>query len=126
MSLHAILVALALSLGFVRAPSVLTAIESAAPDEDTARLMVVWGFYESGLNNSIPGDGGRARCFLQVRDRGDLDAGACARVWLGMLAYAERECGTRRAALGSLATGKCGGAPKLVARRLERAGVMLP
>lgn len=122
------LLALAMTLGFFRGvpPSILSAIETVAPDQETARLMLVWGIHESALRNEAVGDGGKSRCWLQVQRLGDLDELNCARAWMGILRYDERLCGSRRSALGAIATGHCGGAPRLVQRRLDRAGVMLP
>jgi hypothetical protein len=107
-------------------PSVVSAIEEMAPDEETARILLVWGHKESGLRNDAIGDGGRARCFLQLRDRGNLDPQSCIRVWLYDLSANEKLCGSRRAALGALSSGRCGGATKLVSSRLKLAGVVLP
>ena len=123
-----VILSLALSLGFGGAVPrpILSAIEATAPDADTARIMLVWGIRESSLRNSAVGDGGRSRCWLQIQGLGDLDELNCAKAWIGTLRYAEQTCGSRRAALGSIASGHCGGAPKLVQRRLEKAGVVLP
>lgn len=123
-----LVLALALSLGFGHATPkpILAAIEATAPDADTAKTMLVWGIHESSLRNNAVGDNGRSRCWLQVQDLGDLDELNCAKAWLGILRYAEKQCGSRRAALGSIATGHCGGAPRLVQRRLAKAGVVLP
>lgn len=123
-----LVLALAALLGFGRgipAP-ILLAIESTAPDADTARLMLTWGVYESALRNEAVGDGGKSRCWLQVQRLGDLDELNCAKAWIGILRYDERLCGSRRSALGAIATGHCGGAPRLVQKRLEKAGVVLP
>ena len=123
-----ILLALAFSLGFGKAlpREILNAILETAPDEDTARTMLVWGVYESSLRNNAVGDGGRSHCWLQLQGMGDLDEMNCAKAWIGLLRYDEAKCGSRRAALGAIATGHCDGAPKLVQRRLEKAGVVLP
>jgi hypothetical protein len=125
---HELLLALALQLGFGRAvpQAIYQAIESTSGDDDTARIMLVWGVRESSLRNDAVGDGGRSRCWLQIQDLGDLDEVSCAKVWMGLLKYDEKLCGSRRAALGAIASGHCGGAPKLVQRRLEKAGVVLP
>jgi hypothetical protein len=123
-----ILLILAATLGYARATPrpILDAIEATAPDEDTAKLMLVWGIHESSLRNSAVGDGGRSRCWLQIQGLGDLDELSCAKAWMGILRYDEQVCGSRRAALGSIASGHCNGAPKLVQRRLDKAGVVLP
>ncbi|MDA4132627.1 MAG: hypothetical protein OK454_05820 [Thaumarchaeota archaeon] len=123
-----LLLALAVTLGFGRATPnpILNAIETVAGDEDTARLMLVWGIHESSLRNGAVGDGGLSRCWLQIKYLGDLDELSCAKAWIGLLKYDEQKCGGRRAALGAIASGHCGGAPKLVQRRLDRAGVTLP
>jgi hypothetical protein len=125
---RAIILTLAALLGYGKAtpPAIVSAIEATAPDADTARLMLVWGIGESSLRNSAIGDGGASRCWLQVKYLGGLDEENCARAWLGILRYAETKCGSRRSALGSLATGHCGGAPRLIQRRLDDAGVVLP
>jgi hypothetical protein len=125
--MHNILLALLLSLGFNHVPTtILSAIESAAPDIQTARIMLIWGFKESALDNRAVGDEGRAQCFLQIKDMGRMSTLTCARRWVQLLQFAENVCGSRRAALGSLASGRCGGARKLVERRLVAAGVTLP
>ena len=123
-----IILALAALLGYGRAipAPILSAIEATAVDADTARLMLVWGIHESSLRNNAVGDGGRSRCWLQIQGLGDMDELNCAKAWMGILRYDEQKCGSRRAALGAIATGHCGGAPRLVQRRLEKAGVVLP
>ena len=123
-----IILALAALLGYGRAipAPILSAIEATAVDADTARLMLVWGIHESSLRNDAVGDGGRSRCWLQIQGLGDMDELNCAKAWMGILRYDEQKCGSRRAALGAIASGHCGGAPRLVQRRLEKAGVVLP
>ena len=123
-----IILALAALLGYGRAipAPILSAIEATAPDADTARIMLVWGIRESSLRNRAVGDGGRSRCWLQIQGLGDMDELNCAKAWMGILRYDEQKCGSRRAALGAIASGHCGGAPRLVQRRLEKAGVVLP
>ena len=123
-----IILALAALLGYGRAipAPILSAIEATAVDADTARLMLVWGIHESSLRNDAVGDGGRSRCWLQIQGLGNMDELNCAKAWMGILRYDEQKCGSRRAALGAIATGHCGGAPRLVQRRLEKAGVVLP
>lgn len=123
-----IILALAALLGYGRATPapILSAIEATAVDADTARLMLVWGIHESSLRNDAVGDGGRSRCWLQIQGLGDMDELDCAKAWMGILRYDEQKCGSRRAALGAIASGHCGGAPRLVQRRLEKAGVVLP
>lgn len=123
-----IILALAALLGYGRATPapILSAIEATAVDADTARLMLVWGIHESSLRNDAVGDGGRSRCWLQIQGLGDMDELNCAKAWMGILRYDEQKCGSRRAALGAIASGHCGGAPRLVQKRLDKAGVVLP
>lgn len=48
----------------------------------------------------------------------------CIRLWFRWLNVARSMCPSSTAsALGAVASGKCGGAPKLIARRCARAGV---
>jgi hypothetical protein len=119
---------LAASLGYAHAipKPILNAIETTVPDEDMGRLMLVWGIHETGLHNEAVGDGGKSLCWLQIQGLGNLDEMNCAKAWLGLLRYDEKLCGSRRAALGALATGHCGGAKRLVQKRLDEAGVVLP
>ena len=107
----------------------------AAEDPDAARakvarLWVVWTFYESSFRSDVVGDHGRSCGIAQVQPRpgGPTCAEMRRSAYVGMEAGAAfleslvAQCGSLRSALGAYASGRCGGAPALVARRCSEAG----
>jgi hypothetical protein len=100
--------------------------------EQTARLLIEWHAREASLRADLIGDGGRAFGALQVR-RGWFAGHSAADVLgsrrlglalgLDVMRASILRCGSVRAGLGAFATaGKCGGAPRLVARRCRQSG----
>lgn len=100
--------------------------------EATGRLLLEWAARESALRADAVGDGGRSFGVLQV-SRQWLDGHAPAEVLasrrlglslgLAVMRVAIAKCGSVRGGLGLYASGKCSGAPSLVARRCVAAGL---
>lgn len=127
MNILPMLMALCVALGYARPPvDVLGAIARHAPDEDAARLMVVWAAHESGFSNnpapmSADSLAGKSRCFLQVQAIGPLTLDECAARWVNALQAGEKMCGSRAGALKMISSGYCDRAGSLVARRMLEA-----
>ena len=134
-----------LAVGYPLAPSRLRAedvpqiarwvYEAAEAEEasiDDAELEMVWiAFESSGRPDARSIDGhdcsllqlrGAARAGYSCAELAD-DPVLAARLWLRHLHAARLTCGSTARALGAVATGVCGGAPRLVARRCALAGV---
>lgn len=98
---------------------------------DEARIAAVTAARESGGDPHALSPDGLDCGLMQLRGvarRGHACAEFYANpalavaVWIDDLHDLQQKCGATPAALGALATGKCGGAPVLVARRCALAG----
>lgn len=105
-------------------------IRVGAPLED-AKLVAVFAVLESAGDARAVSPDGRDCSIVQLRGwarRGHTCAELTAdpvlaiATWLEDLEDLRWKCGSTRRALGALATGRCGGAPKLSARRCALAG----
>ncbi|GAC1541235.1 MAG: hypothetical protein NVS3B10_05800 [Polyangiales bacterium] len=113
-------------------PSLVSDVATAAAAEgasmEDARLVATFAACESAGRADAIGDSGAA-CGVTQLHREWMGGHACAevsrdrvlglRLWLRALASVRERCGTTRAGLGVLAAGRCGGAPKLVSRRMK-------
>ncbi len=110
--------------------------EAAEAEEATtgdAAIAVVFAVHESAGRADARSSDGRDCSIVQLRGVA-LDGHTCAelaadpvlavRLWLRYLARARARCGSTSAALGVLAAGRCGGAPRLVASRLALARIV--
>lgn len=104
-----------------------------ASQERTARLLLVWSFYESGWYVSAVGDAGESLGLLQVnRHRArylgyspkEITGNAKVALQLGLyeMRRLSRECSSIHKGLGAYAGRECGDAQYLVWRRCKVAG----
>lgn len=142
MSLTADLLALALSLPGVRHDAHATAraratidaivLDSRTPAE--ARLALVWSYRESSWRTSVVGDDGRSLGLCQnslaeiaaARSTPKLVLASrveAARVCLHTIRLGRVRCGSLRAGLGYVATGRCAPRLAIVVDRCRDAGV---
>ena len=106
----------------------------AAEDPDAARerlgrLLTVWAYHESSYTPSAVGDHGRSVGLLQLspslagRSAAELrNPHTNVEAAIDVLRRLVAQCGSLPRALGAYASGHCGGAPALVARRCAEAG----
>ena len=140
-----ILLPLALRLGSPadRAPSMIDDVQAVVDSEPplfdgdegttaTARLLVVFAWLESAFHADVKGDGGVSIGVLQVSryhldghevDEVLADRRLGLRIGLRYMRELASRCGSVSRGLGAYASGRCGGAPKLVARRCQLAGL---
>lgn len=105
---------------------VVTAAAAEGASWDDAAIAATFAVCEGAGRADAIGDSGAAIGTMQLhvehwrghgRDEVLADRVLQVRLWLHALALARDACGTTAAGLGRLATGRCGGAPRLVARR---------
>jgi hypothetical protein len=99
--------------------------------EQTARLLVTWGYFEAAWKADAVGDGGRSIGVMQVNSMwlgphkvADVLASRRLgfRLGLAIMRQAIAKCGSVKSGLGAFASGKCGGAQELVERRCKLSG----
>lgn len=97
-----------------------------------AKLLTVFGYHESEFRTDAVGDSGRSLGVLQVwtghldpehKEAILKDPALGFRLGYSTMRRLIRRCGSVKAGLGAYATGRCGGAPKLVGWRCTQAGL---
>lgn len=90
------------------------------------RLFVAWSYYESSWEPKARGDNGTSCGIMQMKPWyvgktcKELENPHVAyEASLKFLERLTKQCGTLRSALGAYASGKCDGAPTLVAKRCQ-------
>jgi hypothetical protein len=106
----------------------MTAVSDLHGTTSELALATTFGLCEGGGSKSVVGDGGAAIGTMQLhaehwrgygRDEVLADRVLQIELWILSLRDAVEACGSVEAALGRIASGKCGGAKKLVRRRMK-------
>ena len=112
----------------------LAAVDEKAARERVGKIFLIWPFYESSWSPRVVGDDGRSCGYMQVSSVffkwtkmtcADMQKSAYYGATAGArtIEHLIEECGDLESALGAFASGKCGGAPKLVKARCDKGGI---
>jgi hypothetical protein len=111
----------------------LAAVDEAAARYKVARIYLTWPFYESSWHAKVVGDNGRSCGYMQVGaihfpwtrmscEEMQISAYWGATAGARALEHLIETCGSLESGLGAFATGRCGGAAKLVRARCDKGG----